>query len=201
MLFHWSLAFYEGNCEMSLTPILFAEITRWGWGVCGCLWHGREFWGWCLCMQREGPNERPAWQIALQRAISSLQLCALFLLHRSDVTNYILLCLSSDISVTLFGSQFHILSATAAPNLDFLSDKMERFQFLSPSRHFDEVPPTGTTDDSASYWILTTFGLIFIFFCFNFCIHFEEVNKIIFFLAGSNRNWIKLLDLSHFDDY
>lgn len=166
MFFHWSLAFYEGNCEMSLTPILFAEITRWGWGVCGwLLWRGREFWGWCLwyCMLREGPNERPAWQIALQRTISSLQVCALFLLHRSNVTNYILLCLGSDISVTLFGSQFHILSARAAPNFDFLSDKIEIFQVLSPSRHFDEVSPTGTTVDSASYRILMTFFLIFLF--------------------------------------
>lgn len=81
-------------------------------------------------MLREGPNERPALQIALQRTISSLQVCALFLLHRSNVTNYILFCLSSDISVTLFGSQFHILSARAAPDLDFLSDKTEIFNFL-----------------------------------------------------------------------
>lgn len=86
-------------------------------------------------------------------------------------------------------------------NLDFLSEKAEMFQFLSPSRHFDEVSPTGTTDDSASYRILLTFGLIFWFFNFNFCIHFEVVNRIIFFLAESNTNWIKLLDLSHSDDY
>lgn len=125
--------FYEGNCEMSLSSILFAEITQWGWGVCGwLLWHGREFWDWCLwcCMLREGPNERPALQIALQRTISSLQVCALFLLHRSNVTNYILFCLSTDISVTLFCSQLHILSARAAPDLDFLSDKTEIFNFL-----------------------------------------------------------------------
>lgn len=109
-----------------------------------------------------------------------------------------MLCLSSDISVTLFGSRFHVLNV---PNLKFLSDKTEMFQFRSPSRHFDKVSPMGTTDDPASYRILVTFGLIFPFFSFNFCIHFEEVNRIIFFLSESSRNWIKLLDLSHSDDY
>lgn len=141
-----------------------------GAGVCGT-----------ACWGREGTNESPAWQIALQRTISSLQVCALFLLHSSNVTNCILLCLSSDISVTLFGSQFLILSARADPNLNFLSEKTEMIQFLSPSRHFDEVSPMGTTDDSASYRILVTFGLIFWFFSFNFSIHFEEVNRIFFF--------------------
>lgn len=80
------------------------------------------------------------------------------------MTNCILLCLSSDISATLFGSQLLILSARAVPNLSFLSEKTEIFKFLSPSRHFDEVFPVGSTDDSASCRILVTFGPIFQFF-------------------------------------
>lgn len=65
----------------------------------------------------------PKWEASLTNCSAENNLsptvCALFLLHRSSMTNYILLSLSSDISVTLFGSQFHILSARAVPKLGF----------------------------------------------------------------------------------
>lgn len=54
-----------------------------------CLWLIAVAWKRILGLVSLVPNERPAWQIALQRTISSLQVCVLFLLHRSNVTNYI----------------------------------------------------------------------------------------------------------------
>jgi len=102
------------------------------------------------------------------------------------VTDYVLLHFSNEVSVTFFGSQFHGLSARANLNLDFLSDKKVKFQFLCPSRHLDEVSPVSTSEDSASCRILRTFDLKFPFSGPNFCIHFEESNRIFFFFSWMN---------------
>lgn len=107
------------------------------------------------------------------------------------------------LSLCLVASSLFKCQSLTSTKLEF-SLTRQMFPFLSRSRYFYEVSPMGTTDDSANYRILVTFGLIFSFFflSFNFCIHLEEVNRIIFFfLAESNRNWIKVLDLSHSDDY
>lgn len=131
-------------------------------------------------MLREGLNERPVWEIIPQITASSLCVCALFLLHRSNATHSVLLHFSNEVSDAFFGSQFHGLSARAGSNLNLLSDKKVMFQFLCPSRRLDEVSSASTTDDSASYRILLTLGLKLSFSSSNFCIHFKEANRIFF---------------------